>query len=380
MTVKPRKLCITLLYIYIYICALTYIRWSYVHTPISQRIYIATQLSIVLICLIYIVLSSKVFRVRFLPILLGGMMLYEIIISAVRGLFVTPNFFMDALPWPLVLIVFYHYSNREQLPSCFKGISITGLILVCILSLPNIFMRELSGTGIFATYYCISMLAMVYFFVNDNKVCGVFSALVGILMVLTAKRGAVIVIALGVGMYYLLRIQQEEQDIKRIRKMSGYIISIMVIALVGIYLINSLNLNILDRLLSMTDDGGSGRTRIWESVLDFYNNSTRREQLFGNGFHAVYYRVRPFGISRYAHNSYIETLYDYGIVGTALLLMFVLFLLFKFIKIVRKKNKAAPAMGFTIIIMLVLSLVSYFFEQSVMITPLCVIWGVCLNK
>lgn len=378
--IQPKKAFVTLLYIMIYMCALSYIRWSYVHTSISEKIYIAMQLSIVLICLLYILMYVRVVVIRFFPILLICFLLYELAISIIRGLFVMPNILIDVLPWPLVLIVFHHYSRNEQFPLVFKQITIAGLIMICFASLPNIFKRESSGSGIFGTYYCLAILPMVYLFVENKKVCTVFSVIVSVLMLFTVKRSAFIVTILGIGFYYLLTIRQEEKNLKRAKKMIGFILLAMVIALLGIYIVNRLDLGIIDRILHIYDDGGSGRTRIWEVVLNAYNKSTQREKVFGHGFHAVFYYVPTFGIKRYAHNSYLETLYDYGQIGLTMIIMIVITLILSFMKLGHEKDRVSPVMGYTIVIMLVLSMVSYFFEQSVMITPLCVVWGICTSK
>ena len=68
---------------------------------------------------------------------------------------------------------------------------------------------------------------------------------------------------------------------------------------------------------------GAGRTRIWNQVIDYYKASPTREKVLGHGFHSVFYQIRPLGIARYAHNSLLESLYDYGIVGLTLVLIVV---------------------------------------------------------
>lgn len=57
-------------------------------------------------------------------------------------------------------------------------------------------------------------------------------------------------------------------------------------------------------------------------TLQAFNVSNLREKIWGHGFQSVYYRLRPGGFSRFSHNSYIEYLYDYGIIGLSLLVLF----------------------------------------------------------
>jgi len=50
------------------------------------------------------------------------------------------------------------------------------------------------------------------------------------------------------------------------------------------------------------------------------------------------------------------------------------------VKMVMQKHPLAPAMGYSLVPLYVFSLVSYFFEQSMLILPLSVFWGICLGK
>jgi O-antigen ligase len=108
--------------------------------------------------------------------------------------------------------------------------------------------------------------------------------------------------------------------------------------------------------------------------------SNLREKIWGHGFQSVYYRLRPGGFSRFSHNSYIEYLYDYGIIGLSLLVLFVLFLIIIEIKFIREKNKYAPVMGMLLIITIFLSAFSYFFEESNIIQPIAVAYGIILGQ
>ena len=191
---------------------------------------------------------------------------------------------------------------------------------------------------------------------------------------------AFIIVVLGISFYYIETVHIEQLSIKKIRRQIGLFILLVAIGFAGQYFINRLGLDILSRLSSISDDGGSGRTRIWDLVYREFKNSPYSQRLFGHGFQAVYYKIRPFGISRFAHNSFLETLYDYGYVGLAFIVMFVIRLIAIFIKMSKRMSTDAPVMGYTLVPTLILGLVSYFFEQAVIIIPFCVIWGICFGK
>ena len=146
-----------------------------------------------------------------------------------------------------------------------------------------------------------------------------------------------------------------------------------------LYLENRSGLEIFDRFSKLSTDGGSGRDVIWAITLQAFNVSNLREKIWGHGFQSVYYRLRPGGFSRFSHNSYIEYLYDYGIIGLSLLVLFVLFLIIIEI-FIREKNKYAPVMGLLLIITIFLSAFSYFFEESNIIQPIAVAYGIILGQ
>lgn len=380
MKIKPRTACITIIYILLFLCAVVYMQFSYFHTRLLERIYGGIQLSIITCCVVYIILRFRKFVIQLLPLLLLSITTYELLLSYVKGLFITPIIFIDILPWPMVLYVFFDYAKDKEIPTSFRIIAALGLSIVCVFSLPNIIYRDFTDSGIFATYYCLAMLSLLYLTTKNSKTSLIFSAIVAILMLLTVKRAGIISAIVGIGVYYFLNAQLEEKNLNKGKKILLFTLGAVASFYVGLFLIDELNLNILNRLASISADGGSGRYRIWELVFDKFDSSTSVEKIFGHGFHAVYYFIQPFGIPRFAHNSYLEALYDYGIIGTLMIIFFTLIIMYKTWRMIREKDRLAPVMGYTVVIMLVLSLVSYFFEQSIIITPICAVWGICLGK
>ena len=118
---------------------------------------------------------------------------------------------------------------------------------------------------------------------------------------------------------------------------------------------------------------------MWSIVLNAYHSSDLVQRLFGHGFQSVYYILRPGGFYRFAHNSYIEYLYDYGTVGLILLLVFIIALIVSTIDMVRRKARFAPVMCLLLVISVFLGMFSYFFEESNIIMPVAVAYGVILG-
>ncbi len=87
----------------------------------------------------------------------------------------------------------------------------------------------------------------------------------------------------------------------------------------------------------------------------------------------------PGGFFGFALNSYIGDLYDCGIAGLGLLLLFMISLIGTEIKMIRRKSEYAPLLGLLLVIMVVLSVFSYFFEESNIIMPISVACGAVLG-
>ena len=136
--------------------------------------------------------------------------------------------------------------------------------------------------------------------------------------------------------------------------------------------------SILSRLRNIGIDRGSGREAIWIEVIDAFTISKSNIKIFGHGFQAVYYQLKPYGIDRLAHNSFIEFLYDYGYIGLGIFLGFLVTQLLRAWKAVRRKNNYAPEMLYSILVAVVFGLTSYFFEESAIIVPIAAFWG-CIS-
>lgn len=316
-----------------------------------------------------------------LLMLLLAIVLHSLTISAFNALFVVPLIFADVITWPFLIAVYYDYSLNNNLPKRFALITIIGLIIVCMLSIPNIIIQytEINGSAIFYTYYCFAFLPMVYLLCS-KRISVLFSLSVAFLMLISMKRAAFLIIIIGLVTYYLLSIHMQKNVVRRSKRYVILIAVLLLMSFLGMIIIDRMELNIIDRLLSSLDDGGSGRIKIWKLILERFNQSSIVDKIFGHGFHAVLYEIEPFGIQRYAHNSFIETLYDYGVIGLSLLSLFIIRIIKDTIMMIKEKYPLAPIMGYSIIPMVILSSVSYFFDQGTIILPFCIIWGICLGR
>ena len=345
-----------------------------------RLMYYFSTMMIILLCVLYFCVSRIITLDPFACLLVFGVF-YELIISYFNQLFIAPIILVDIITWPFLLATFYDYSKRNSLPKSFNHISVIGMSLVCLLSafLIMVFYSTRNGAAIFATFYCMSFLPMILL-TGSSHVQLFYCAVVSVLMLLSLKRSAFLIVLLGLFAYYIALVKNQTSYRRKLRKACLLLILIIAAFFLGQYIINKMGLNIIQRFSSSMEDGGSGRTRIWEQVLWYFNNSSNREKWLGHGFHAVFYEIMPLGISRYAHNSFLETLYDYGYIGLFYIISIVLKVIYNTVKMLRYKEENAPLMAYSVIPMIILGSVSYFFEQGVIIVPMCVAWGLCLGS
>lgn len=381
MRIRISDFCITLIYIFVFISAITMLRFTLTLGPLWRVMYHFSIDSIIFLCIIYLVNKRRVFFDS-LIITLVLMVLFELTTSYVNSLFVVPMIFVDVITWPLLLIVFYYYSLRNEIPKYFKEITLIGITIICIFSIPNLLSRgtiDNFGGAVFASYYCFAFLPMVYF-TCTGKISAFYNIIVFFLMLFSLKRAALLIVFLGIGVYYIFLNYCQGKNLKNLRNYFLMFLSFLIFSILAYFIIVRFNLSILSRLESMSEDGGSGRLVIWNSIIQNFIYSSQEEKWFGHGFHAVFYNLQPFGVRRFAHNSFIETLYDYGYVGVGFIILFVKRIVSETIRMIKLKYSRAPIMAFTIIPLFILSLVSYFFEQAIIILPFSVIWGICLGS
>lgn len=290
---------------------------------------------------------------------------------------------VDILIWPISVIVYYNYSYYYDITKIAQNKAIWFFFAMCAIAVPLIKIH-LSGAGnigqvIFLTYFCITTLPLVLILTNNRSYRNLSMVLAVLISTASTKRAGTL--ALILGLFIMLVVEAHIQGTlnQRWKKYLKIMLLILMGTIIVFYLENAGRIQILDRFARLGDDGGSGRDVIWLIVLNAYHSSGLVQRLFGHGFQSVYYILRPGGFYRFAHNSYIEYLYDYGTVGLILLLVFIIALIVSTIDMVRRKARFAPVMCLLLVISAFLGMFSYFFEESNIIMPVAVAYGVILG-
>lgn len=251
--------------------------------------------------------------------------------------------------------------------------------MLFILSIPLI-IKHRSGNGdvggvIFYVYYCITFLPMVLYTVEDSKTKNRFFLITILLLMLSTKRSGTIVAIVGYVIYLFNDVRVRENIRNKGKKYLRYIFGIALAMILLIVMDKLFSFAIFERLRNIASDQGSGREYIWSYVLNAFHQSETSVRYLGHGFNAVYYRLKPFGADRLAHNSYLEFLYDYGYIGLSIFILFLLGMLRKTVNAFKSKDYKTPIMLYTLLICVVFGCTSYLFEVSAIMVPIAIFWG-----
>lgn len=348
-------------------------------SPIWARVVIVTQVIVMTLDTAYLLLNY----IRRRKILLSTLkyyffILYILFISILINLPSVYKMF-GSFAWPLTYIVYYLYFSEKNITSNYRKCLVFCHLLCCLVLVRTVLTMSSAFTNAGPVYHAISYLPMVLLICNKKEKI-FLSVFASLLVLLTAKRAGFLTLLIGFSGYFFLMSMQSKSFIKKIRNLIG----IMILALIASYFVMTFSENIIYRLNKIEIDQGSGRLVIWETVLYSFLYSPIFNKVLGHGFNAVPMLIMPYGKNIYAHNSYLEFLYDFGVVGLVLLL-FIIFPMVKFLlRLIKEKDELAPTAFFAMSIVFVFSLVSYFFEESnyimMVVSYLGAIQGIYIRK
>ena len=119
---------------------------------------------------------------------------------------------------------------------------------------------------------------------------------------------------------------------------------------------------------------GNGRYDIYQKIIVIYSESNFIDQVFGHGYSFV---SKVLSIS--AHNDFLQILFDYGLFGFVLYMLFVVSLINNRKKF-EKKSLEYFAYNTSILIFLIVSLASNFINTQVQMMFFVLFWGLFNNN
>ena len=373
---------IEFIYAIIYIIAFAQLKYQLRFTSKWETVYKYSVYLLIFLCFLYFLVKRRI-EINRWEFLLLFFVLYETLVTLILNGIINPGTFIrDIYAWPLLAFVFCDYSKRNALPCALKPITYVGMTMLYITCIPNI-IEHLTGDGrngavVGPVYYLFGLLPVILVLCNFRTAI-FFSILTFIFLVISTKRAGTLIVIFGMMLvYYLYGYMKGEKQ--RLKKSFRRIV-VIVMALAGLFVImKAYNITLLQRFLQIQQDEGSGRVGIWKTVIREFVNSTTIKQIMGHGFHSVAYDLVLLpGRSIFAHNSFLEILYDYGIIGLLILLMIMLYLVIRIVFLAKRKDYRVLGLGFSFSIIIILGSLGYFFEEAGIILPVSIAWGVSMG-
>lgn len=231
--------------------------------------------------------------------------------------------------------------------------------------------RSIRSNGLFSSlntgYYVLFIYPLVM--LNSNKMKKIIATtLMIVVVILSMKRGGYVVVALAFSLYLLF--VKKTSLIKKI-----IIVAICLSALAyAIPKLDEMTNGTLTTRYEFSQNGGDheGRSTMYPIVWKSIWNSDAFELVFGHGPNAVINNGVLNGDA--AHNDYLEFLYDFGIIGLILLILYQWQLILITIQSYKNKEYFFPTI-FAFSTIMVLSMVSivYAFYYFLLIIPF---WGI----
>lgn len=296
--------------------------------------------------------------------------------------------FRETLFWPLNFLFFYllFLEKNEKKDIFIRKTYVITMIFSLILFFFISRYRTLSISTMIESfiapvnyiYYPLLTLPWILM-IKNNKFKSILLIFLFLGVLLSTKRSAVIVCFVCL-FFFIIRYYLSSS---RVLKIQRYLISVVLILIVFFCFSNySLlkNSYLFSRFETMKEDGGSGRDVIWENVLQSYQRLSIEQQILGNGHNSVKNNNLVLGRSLSAHNDFLEVLYDYGIIGFIIYLVFYIYILKRLYFLYRERSEFFFPYLTSCIIMIVFSLVSHLILYPTYFLYVVTFWGYIESK
>lgn len=166
------------------------------------------------------------------------------------------------------------------------------------------------------TSYVFAYLVPYVFFVRSHVKSFLILSFIVFMLVTGAKRGAMLIGSVGVIIWFIYAFFHLRGDKRQFLNRSLFASMLVLMFFVLLTFLFSKYSFIAQRLLNLGEgEGGSGRAEMFDNILSgWLNDGDLFNILFGYGFSAS----RSFtGNGLYAHNDWLETLINFGLLGLA---------------------------------------------------------------
>ena len=281
---------------------------------------------------------------------------------------------------PVFTLVFSHsvIQRIDNLRLCY-ALFVTMLIVLLIVYFTNyqniLYLQGEEQTVTNSSYYLLYLLPL--FLCIDKKYiiyCSAIAITIAVLM--SAKRGGAIAIICGLLSYIIVNKVFLKSNKHRIIKI--FFISIVIVFLFYLALgnISSGDYYIVDRMMDISNSGGSGRNVVWKRTNEMILGSPLLNFFIGHGFNAV---VNDSPIHLSAHNDFLEIIYDFGLPVFILYIIFHYQFIRRIIVMINQGSAYAAPLACSYMIFFITSMVAHIFIYSHYLTICCFVWGIILG-
>lgn len=251
----------------------------------------------------------------------------------------------------------FNDKEKEFLNKCFFYSTWTAVIFIILFKSEfegrltiSILGNKVEDPNQFCGYFIPGIVYYFYLFLNNKnkKLKNILILLLFLYLVfLTGSRGGLLAILGGMFAVFILYLKQNKNN-KFWNKLIKVILIGILMYLIVMFILNKINPELAVRfsIENVISSGGTGRTEIWKYYINLYVQSNLWYKLFGYGLGSL------SSIYRVAHNTWIESLLESGIIGSILLISIML----RTLKIVSKNNNIQLMSAFFALIILTLSL------------------------
>lgn len=290
--------------------------------------------------------------------------------SKIYTLLMIPYFF-------LVFVSFYFYSDSNPKAEKIILFAYLACLLVNIYTIVAFLLFGYARALANDIYFSVCLFPFALQFVKHKGWKMVLIVAQFSVTFLSNKRAGFIALCIGFILYFLLEVKNNDQSnfIKVVCRVPLLVAMVYGFYHVSYYIDSTMNFGIYDRLNRVSTDQGSGRSKMYSKVWQAICESDWIEVLFGHGMNTAG-KVAGAG---YAHNDYLEVLYDYGVFPFVCIVIFVLLIICQAIKMIKRRSPYAPAFTMSVVIGITLSMFSYFLVFYTFVTCIMAFWGYAIK-
>lgn len=178
--------------------------------------------------------------------------------------------------------------------------------------------------------FAIVALFPFLFLIKNQTLKIILQILAFIVVLISGKRSLILGMGVALLLHYIFSIYWNKKYGFGTKISLTLLIAVVCMGVFN-YLEKAQEINdVLERFVNLSEDGGSGRDYIYDSILNSINASSTSQLLFGHGYNAVTLRI--FGHP--AHNDILELIYDHGYVATLIWFIIVILIGYRAIRLI----------------------------------------------